>query len=145
MLDVETFPEPEESTMNNPLHRRHLLQLALGAGALAASLPALAHHGWEWAEEAQSTLQGTIQTVSIAPPHPQLQVKAADGVVWQVDLGNPNQTERSGFTAASAKAGDAIVVLGNRHKDKTRMHMKAVRITVAGKQFDMYPERIRTN
>ncbi len=39
---------------------------------------------------------------------------------WLVDLGNPNQTERSGFTAASAKAGDAIVVLGNRHKDKSQ-------------------------
>ena len=81
----------------------------------------------------------------MAPPHPSLQVKAADGVVWLVDLGNPNQTERSGFAATSGKAGDAIVVLGNRHKDKTKMHMKAVRITIAGKNYDMYPERIRTN
>jgi hypothetical protein len=124
--------------------RRRVLQLAVGAAASVA-LPAAAHHGWEWAEEAQSTLQGIIQTISMAPPHPQLQVKAGDGVVWQVDLGNPNQTERSGFTANSAKAGDAIVVLGNRHKDKSKMHMKAVRITVAGKNYDMYPERIRTN
>jgi hypothetical protein len=66
-------------------------------------------------------------------------------VVWQIDLGNPNQTARSGFKETSAKPGDAIVVLGNRHKDKTRMQMKAVRITVAGKKYDMYPERIRTN
>ena len=124
------------------LERRHLV---LGTIAALLALPASAHHGWEWAEEAQTTLTGTIQTVSMAPPHPQLNVKAADGVLWLVDLGNPNQTERSGFTAASAKPGDAIVVLGNRHKDKSKMHMKAVRITVAGKQFDMYPERIRTN
>ena len=81
----------------------------------------------------------------MAPPHPQLQVKAGDGVLWLVDLGNPNQTERSGFSGTSAKAGDAIVVLGNRHKDKTKMHMKAVRITIAGRNYDMYPERIRTN
>ena len=66
-------------------------------------------------------------------------------VQWQIDLGNPNQTERSGFTAASAKAGDGIVVLGNRHKDKAQRLMKAVRITVAGKSYDLYPERIRTN
>ena len=128
------------------LNRRHALQLVLAvAGASAISLPSSAHHGWTWAEDEQSTLQGTIQTISMAPPHPSLQVKAADGVVWLVDLGNPNQTERSGFTAASAKAGDAIVVLGNRHKDRTKMHMKAVRITIAGKNYDMYPERIRTN
>ena len=124
------------------LDRRHLL---LGAAAALLAVPAAAHHGWEWAEEAQSTLAGTIVSISMAPPHPQLNVKAGDGVVWLIDLGNPGQTERSGFTATSAKPGDAIVVLGNRDKDKSKMHMKAVRITVAGKQYDMYPERIRTN
>ena len=81
----------------------------------------------------------------MAPPHPSLQVTAGDGVLWQIDLANPNQTERSGFTATSAKPGDAIVVLGNRHQDKTKMMMKAVRITVAGKTYDLYPERIKTN
>jgi hypothetical protein len=127
------------------LERRHVLQLVSGAAALIVGLPAAAHHGWSWAEDQQSELKGTIESISMAPPHPSLQVKAVDGVLWLVDLGNPNQTERSGFTATSAKAGDAIVVLGNRHKDKTKMHMKAVRITVAGKNYDMYPERIRTN
>src|SRR6202008_1329127 len=110
-----------------------ILPLVL-TGTAALSLPAAAHHGWTWAEDEQSTLQGTIQTISMAPPHPQLQVKAADGVLWLVDLGNPNQTERSGFTAASARPGDTVVILGNRDKDKSKMHMKAVRITVAGKQ-----------
>jgi hypothetical protein len=125
--------------------RRRVVQLALGGLVAGLALPALAHHGWSWAEDQQSELKGAIVSISMAPPHPSLQVKATDGVVWQIDLGNPNQTERSGFTAASAKAGDAIVVLGNRHKDKTKMQMKAVRITVAGKNYDMYPERIRTN
>ena len=130
--------------MSSIFNRRQALQIAFGAGVSAVSLPAAAHHGWSWAEDEQSTLTGTVQTISMALPHPSLQVKAGD-VVWLVDLGNPNQTERSGFSATSAKVGDAIVVLGNRHKDKTRMHMKAVRITIAGKNFDMYPERIRAN
>ncbi len=117
-----------------------------GAGLLAGlALPAAAHHGWNWAEDGQIELKGTIRSVSMAPPHPSLQVAAADGTVWLIDLGNPNQTERSGFTATSAKPGDTIVVLGNRALDKTKMHMKAVRITVAGRTYDMYPERIRTN
>lgn len=111
-----------------------LLSLVYGA--------AFAHHGWSWAEDEQTTLEGTIESVSMAPPHPMLKVKAADGV-WQVDLGNPRQTERSGFTADSAKAGDPIVVLGNRTLEKDRKHMKAVRITVRDKQYDMYPERIK--
>lgn len=125
--------------------RRGVLLGAVGGAMAVIGLPALAHHGWSWAEDAQTELKGTIQAISLAPPHPTLQVVAADKVVWQVDLGNPNQTARSGFTTTSAKPGDAIVVLGNRHLDKTKMHIKAVRITIAGKNYDMYPERIRTN
>jgi hypothetical protein len=105
---------------------------------------AIAHHGWSWAEEEQTELKGTIESISMSPPHPVLKVKAPDGV-WQVDLGNPNQTERSGFTADSAKAGDPIVVLGNRSLEKGKKHMKAVRITVRDQRFDMYPERIKKN
>lgn len=127
------------------LDRRRLMQFTIGAAVAGLAVPAAAHHGWNWAEDKQTELKGTIRSISMAPPHPSLQVAAADGVVWLVDLGNPSLTERSGFTATSAKPGDAIVVLGNRALDKSKMHMKAVRITIAGRNYDMYPERIRTN
>lgn len=129
----------------NRLNRRRMALLTAGIVLAGLSRPASAHHGWSWAEDAQTELKGIVRSISMAPPHPSLQVVAADGVLWQIDLGNPNQTERSGFTATSAKSGDAIVILGNRHLDKTKMQMKAVRITIAGKNYDMYPERIRTN
>jgi hypothetical protein len=117
--------------------------MALPALAVALlSQLAVAHHGWTWAEDAQSTLTGKIQSVSMAAPHPTLQVTAADGAVWQIDLGNPSQTQRSGFTAESAKEGDAVTVLGNRNREQSRNHMKAVRVTIAGKSYDLYPERI---
>ena len=131
--------------MHIQLNRRRALQLALVGAAAATSLPALAHHGWSWAVDEQSELKGTVKSVSMAPPHPSLQVMAQDGKQWLVDLANPNQTERSGFTATSAKPGDAVVVLGNRSKDLSQLWMKAVRITVAGKTYDLYPERIKTN
>lgn len=101
-----------------------------------------AHHGWSWAVDEQSTLQATIESISMAPPHPQLRVKDNDGQQWQIDLGNPSQTERSGFRADSAKPGDTITILGNRNKDAAQRHMKAVRITIDGKNFDLYPERL---
>jgi hypothetical protein len=116
--------------------------LAGMVAALCGGTSAWAHHGWSWAEEAQTTLQGTIQGISMAPPHPTLQVRAADGQVWQVDLGNPNQTQRSGFRGDSGQVGDAITILGNRSKEAGARHMKAVRITLAGRNYDMYPERI---
>lgn len=116
--------------------------LLTGALVLTTNL-ALAHHGWSWAESEQMTLEGRIAQISMAPPHPTLAVVAADGGRWQVDLGNPAQTERSGFKETSAKVGDAISVRGNRDRDAQKRHMKAVRITIDGKNYDMYPERLR--
>lgn len=128
-------------SLPNPSRRR--VGIACTAAICLAIAPlAQAHHGWSWADSEQMTLDGQIERISMAPPHPTLHVKAADGV-WQVDLGNPSQTERSGFTVTTAKVGDAIVVLGNRDKDRQQRHMKAVRITLAGKNYDMYPERIK--
>eukprot|EP00913_Durusdinium_trenchii_P026868 g25203.t1 len=75
---------------------------AVGISAMLAGT-AVAHHGWSWAQGEQTTLEGTIRSISFAPPHPSLKVEA-EGTVWQIDLGNPRQTERSGFAEGSAKA-----------------------------------------
>jgi len=115
----------------------------LAFSALLGVMPAaLAHHGWSWAESEQMTLQGTVQQVQIAPPHPWLDVHADDGV-WRVELGNPTQTKDAGFVEGSAKPGDAIVAIGNRDSDAGAKRMKAVQIKVGGKTYDIYPSRIK--
>jgi hypothetical protein len=106
---------------------------------------AYAHHGWSWAEADQVELSGTIREISMAPPHPTLRVETQNDGLWLVELGNPRQTQRSGFVEGVAKVGDQIVALGNRSLDRSEKRMKAVRITVAGKVYDIYPERIQTN
>ena len=116
----------------------------LGMALAGFASVALAHHGWDWAEPEQSTLDATVVSVSMTPPHPSLQVRADDGSTWKIDLGNPNQTERSGFRADSASAGDRISVLGNRNRDAAKKHMKAVRIVVEGTPYVLYPERLPT-
>lgn len=121
---------------------RLLVGTALMALVLAPAGPAAAHHGWTWAEGEQTQLEGVIEDISMSPPHPTLKVRDAEGTLWQVDLGNPNQTARSGFTGDTAKAGDAVTVTGNRNSDLDRDHIKAVRIVIAGTNYDMYPERI---
>lgn len=110
----------------------------------AAATTAAAHHGWSWAQADQIELKGTIRSISFAPPHPSMEVEAQDGV-WRVELGNPNQTKRSGFVEGKAEVGDAIVALGNRSTDPNEKRLKAVRITVGDKTYDIYPERIQTN
>lgn len=104
---------------------------------------AFAHHGWEWAEAEQMKLTGVVKSVAIIPPHPRLDVETASDGVWRVELGNPSQTQRSGFVEGSAKVGDRITATGNRAKDHAEKRMKAVQITVGGKIYDIYPERIQ--
>lgn len=124
---------------------RHLTGIAVTVAITALATAAFAHHGWTWAEEEQTELKGIIRTVVIAPPHPTLDVETKSDGLWKVELGNPRQTQRSGFVEGSAKPGDDVIVLGNRSLDPNEKRMKAVRITVNGKVFDIYPERIRTN
>ncbi|SIT30977.1 DUF6152 family protein [Achromobacter sp. MFA1 R4] len=115
------------------------LALCASAGAVPS---AMAHHGWTWAESEQMTLEGTVEQVQIAPPHPSLKVRAKDGL-WTVELGNPSQTKEAGFVQGSAKPGDAITAVGNRDQDAANKRMKAVQVTVGGKTYDIYPSRIK--
>lgn len=124
--------------MNRSLSLSALAGVALSAGA------AMAHHGWSWAEADQIDLTGTITSISFAPPHPTLELNTADGT-WRIELGNPNQTQRSGFVEGVANVGDEITVRGNRSLDPDEKRLKAVRVIVADKNYDIYPSRIVTN
>lgn len=119
---------------------RPVLVSTLMVGTFAGA--ARSHHGWSWAEGDLTTLEGTITQITIAPPHPELQVTDGEGNAWTIELGNPRQTERSGFGEGSAQPGDTVTVLGNRSQDESDLVIKAVRITIDGTEFDLYPERI---
>ena len=121
------------------MHRRALLG---GTAAALAAGGAQAHHGWSWAEGEQMELTGTIREVTIAPPHPTLRVEGPDGM-WTVELGNPSQTQRAGFVEGVARPGDRVVARGNRSQDRAERRMKAVRLTLGDRRFDIYPERIQ--
>lgn len=117
--------------------------LAAFAGSLAIATAAFAHHGWEWAEEKQTNLEGVIREIYIGPPHPTLKVETANDGMWDIDLANPRQTTNAGFVEGSARPGNKIQILGNRSTKKDHKLMKAVRIVVEGKEFLLYPERIQ--
>lgn len=119
--------------------RRAIAGAALSAlGATAAR----AHHGFSWAEGELTTLRGTIREVYIGQPHPTLRVEVPDDGLWLIELSNPRQTARSGFTAESARAGDAVVAIGNRAQTRSERRMKAVRVTVRERTYDIYPDRV---
>jgi len=118
----------------------------LMSGAAAASLallaagPSFAHHGWSWTEDGFFELTGTISAINYGNPHPTLDVDV-EGEIWRVELATPAATARAGFMAETAKVGDEVTAVGHRSRDEAEKRMKAVRITVNGKTYDVYPSR----
>ncbi len=115
------------------------------AGAFAAlamlTLPALAHHGWSWTQDGFFELKGIIADIYIGNPHATLDVDV-EGDIWRVELAPPARTIAAGFTDEVAKKGDEVTATGNRSRDETEKRMKAVRITVNGKTYDVYADRV---
>ena len=110
------------------------------AVSLMAAGPLLAHHGWSWTADGFFELEGIITEIYIGNPHATLDVNV-EGEIWRVELAPPSATIRAGFTEDVAKAGDEVTAIGNRSRDETEKRMKAVRLTVNGKTYDVYPSR----
>ena len=51
----------------------------------------------------------------------------------------------TGFVEGVVAVGDEITVRGNRSLDPNEKRLKAVRVIVEGKNYDIYPNRIVTN
>lgn len=128
------------------MNRFHLSRRAFVAGAAAAcalASPATAHHGWAWTEDQPFELTGTVEEVYVGNPHVTLKVRAEDGV-WDVDLAPLAASLRAGFDENAAKVGDEVTCVGFRSRDHAEHHMKAARVIVNGKTYDVYPNRVPT-
>jgi len=116
-----------------------------GAAFLLASLaaPSLAHHGWSGQSATQIEVSGKVhKPVSLAGPHATMQI-VSDGQVWDVTLAPPPRTESAGLTPKTLAVGDAVTVRGNRNSDPKRFEIKTVRVASGGKNYDIYPDRIK--
>lgn len=116
--------------------------IALTAAVIvAAGTTAFAHHGWSWTQDGFFQLEGTITAIYIGNPHATLDVDA-EGEAWRVEMAPPSRTIAAGFTEEVAKVGDEVTAIGNRSQDETEKRMKAVRVIVNGKTYDVYPDRV---
>ena len=115
----------------------------LAAAALLIPAAAMAHHGWNWTEEKESRLSGTIVSINYGNPHASLELRNAQGV-WEVDLAPPSASTRAGFVKGVAKPGDKATFTGHRSRDAGELVFKAETITVNGKTYDVYPDRPKT-
>ncbi|MCV3206920.1 DUF6152 family protein [Mesorhizobium sp. YC-39] len=126
--------------MQSPFNGIRSVTLA-AAAILAAGTAAYAHHGWSWTEDGFFELRGKITAIYIGNPHATLDVDA-EGEAWRVEMAPPSRTIAAGFTEEVAKVGDEVTAIGNRSLDEKEKRMKAVRIIVGGKTYDVYPDRV---
>ena len=102
--------------------------------------PALAHHGWRWTADGNFELTGIIKSARLGNPHGVLKVDA-DGEIWTVEAGQPWRHEQAGLDEKLLRPGTEIKISGGRSADLAEKRVKAERITIAGKLYDLYPNR----
>jgi hypothetical protein len=124
------------------IDRRIVLSGLAGVALTAAA--AQAHHGWAWAEESNFELTGVIKSAKLGNPHGILKINAKkDGKdeEWTVEVGQPWRNERAGLKDSMLVKGVELTVRGNRAKDPKLKVVKAARVIINGKTYDLYPER----
>ena len=121
----------------NVQYSRRIL-LAAGLAALAGQ--ALAHHGWRWTAEGNFELTGTIVEANLGNPHGELIIDA-DGEMWTAEVGQPWRNERAGLTTEMLSPGSEVTLQGGRSARADERLMKAERVIIAGKLYDLYPGR----
>ena len=102
--------------------------------------PAVAHHGWRWAEAQNSEITGTIKTVKLGNPHGLLMLDV-NGEEWTAEVGQPWRNDRAGMTADKLKPGVILTIHGHRSMDKDQKVIKAERVLIDGKLYNLYPDR----
>jgi hypothetical protein len=95
------------------------------ATALAAALPAVAHHSFaaEYDANRPITLAGTVTRLELINPHAWLYIEVRDAQgnasQWNIEMGAPNALIRRGVNKNSVPVGAKVTVDGYRAKDGT--------------------------
>ena len=119
--------------------RPSLIAAAILLG-IAPAAPIAAHHGWAWATNEEFELSGVVKDVRNRNPHGTMMLATASGN-WTVEIGQPWRNAQAGLTMQLLKPGTRLIVHGHRSARKNERLMKAERIVIAGKSYNLYPDR----
>ena len=136
-----------KGTLNKGDWQLHLLSkrqiwfalLALVVGSFLAQV-ALAHHGWGWATEEEFELTGKITQVRLGNPHGEVTLDVA-GDRWVVEVGQPWRNAQAGLSEELLSVGRVITAHGHRSAREGERVMKAERVVIENKSYNLYPDR----
>ena len=83
--------------------------VVFAALALLAGVPAAAHHSFAMFDQTKIiTLEGTVTEFQWTNPHAFIELDAAGGRHWSIELNSPNNLKRQGWSRDALKPGDKI-------------------------------------
>lgn len=119
---------------------RKVILTALAIAFCSTLQFAHAHHGWGWVSNEEFVLTGKIANVRLGNPHGELTLEA-NGGKWVVEVGQPWRNEQAGLKADLLAVGRVITVHGHRSAKQNERLMKAERVVIDGKSYNLYPDR----
>lgn len=124
------------------LSRRVLLTFMLSvSGVLFGVQAAQGHHGWRWTKDGKFEITGIVASAKLGNPHGVVKLNV-EGKIWTIEVGQPWRNKRAGLTDAMFAKGKEITIIGSRSSKASERVVKAVRVRIAGKNHDLYPERL---
>ena len=127
------------------MKRRAFAVVVTGLVALAAGMPAWAHHSFAAAYDLQQpiTVHGTIVNVLLRNPHSwfMLNVKNDSGQVeeWAFEAGTPSGMIRNGYKPSVIKAGAEVTIKGFRARDASQKRGMLRELTTSdGQVFGLF-------
>ncbi|MFL1464826.1 DUF6152 family protein [Marinobacter sp. HN1S83] len=119
---------------------RAIVSIPLFALLVLGSAMAAAHHGWGWATDEEFEITGTVTGKRLGNPHGEVTLDV-EGQEWVIEVGQPWRNERVGLTDELLSDGQVLTVHGHRSAREGERLVKAERIVIDGKEYNLYPGR----
>lgn len=120
--------------------RKFCLVLGAFGAAVVLAQAAWAHHGWGWATAEEFQLTGEITAVRLGNPHGEVTLNV-NGERWVVEVGQPWRNDHAGLKPELLSKKQVITAHGHRSLKKGERLMKAERVVINGKSYNLYPDR----
>lgn len=101
---------------------------------------AYAHHGWRWTADGNVEVIGIIKSATLGNPHGVL-ILDVEGEEWTAEVGQPWRNARAGLSDDLMAPKTEITIIGQRSADPKEKRVKAERIKISNKLYELYPER----
>lgn len=116
------------------------LSLCALFSALVLAQSSSAHHGWGWATAEEFQITGEITAVRLGNPHGEVTLNV-NGESWVIEVGQPWRNDNAGLKPELLAKKQVITAHGHRSAKKGERLMKAERMVINGKSYNLYPDR----